>query len=368
VGYEDWKPRHRTEPVPAGRRRFTRPVMAVMTGMVMLGAGTTLGVPDAPAGAGSVHDAEVRDAEVRDAEVRDAEVRDAASGGDAPVSGDRLGPPDAAVPSSTPAAPAPPSATSTRPVSVARTHGPGPATVATTPPAPPPAAAPAAPAAPQPIEISYQSFGDTSGLVLGGAATRAGPVLRLTDTTGYDRGSAWSRTQVDPTRSFQATFVLRIQPNGADGIAFVLQSEGPGALGAGGGALGYGDLAGTDVRVRPSVAVEFDTFDNAWDPSTGYNHIAVIAGGAVNGRQVYGIPGFTMRTCGAFTVWLDYDASAHRLRVYASRGGTRPATPVVAAIVDIGAVLGARPGYAGFTASTGQLRAAQDVLSWYLLE
>jgi hypothetical protein len=54
--------------------------------------------------------------------------------------------------------------------------------------------------------------------------------------------------------------------------------------------------------------------------------------------------------------------------VYASRSGTKLATTVVSAIVDIGAVLGARPTYAGFTASSGQLRAAQDVLSWHLVE
>jgi hypothetical protein len=112
----------------------------------------------------------------------------------------------------------------------------------------------------------------------------------------------WSRTALDPARSFQATFGLQIQPYGADGMAFVLQSEGLGAIGAGGEALGYGDATTTDVRVRPSVAVEFDTFDNSWDPSTGDNHIAVIANGAVNGHQVYGIPGFTMRSCGPFVV------------------------------------------------------------------
>ncbi|MDX1906063.1 MAG: T9SS type A sorting domain-containing protein [Bacteroidia bacterium] len=43
--------------------------------------------------------------------------------------------------------------------------------------------------------------------------------------------------------------------NGGEGIAFVFQQEGPAAIGAGGGSLGYGNGGG----VTPSVAIEIDT-------------------------------------------------------------------------------------------------------------
>ena len=68
------------------------------------------------------------------------------------------------------------------------------------------------------------------------------------------------------------SFNLQIHPDPpADGIAFVIQNAGTGAIGAppNGGALGYG---GDDNNQNPalgipsSLAIEFDSFQNQWDP------------------------------------------------------------------------------------------------------
>ena len=82
--------------------------------------------------------------------------------------------------------------------------------------------------------------------------------VKLTDDATMLRGSAWASQQIDLSQDFDRTFMLNVGDNGsagADGIAFVFQSVGTGALGNLGGALGYGSIT-------PSVAVEFDTYYN----------------------------------------------------------------------------------------------------------
>ena len=59
---------------------------------------------------------------------------------------------------------------------------------------------------------------------------------------------------------------------GADGVVFALQTNLL-ASGVSGGGIGY-------QTISPSLAVEFDTYQNGWDPT--YDHIAVISNGDVD--------------------------------------------------------------------------------------
>ncbi len=110
-----------------------------------------------------------------------------------------------------------------------------------------------------PFALSFPSFGTATGLRLNGAAQVAGGQLNL--TTGLEQaGSAWARRTIDTTRSFTSAFTALISEP-TDGLAFVVQAEGPTALGADGSGLGYGALtrpADPANRIRPSVAVELD--------------------------------------------------------------------------------------------------------------
>ena len=66
-------------------------------------------------------------------------------------------------------------------------------------------------------------------------------ILRLT-AGGYRQvGSAWSRTKLDLDESFESEFKVYLHhfKPGADGIAFLVQDDGPRALGGWGGGLGY---------------------------------------------------------------------------------------------------------------------------------
>jgi hypothetical protein len=214
--------------------------------------------------------------------------------------------------------------------------------------------------------ISYPNFADATGLSLNGTAVIAKDsarrrVLRLTNGGFRQAGSAWSMTQVDPNKSFTTTFDVYLHhgTRPADGFAFVLQTDGTGdrALGGSGGGLGY--------RGRmPSVAVEFDIFRNPGDPDA--NHVAVVRDGHPESPMSEATVPFTMfRT--PFRATIGYDAAAHTLSVWTWRlGGTPIKAPLVTQAVDLRAVLGADATYVGFTGSTGDLTAVQDIVNWRL--
>ncbi|MDI6101348.1 L-type lectin-domain containing protein [Actinoplanes sp. NEAU-A12] len=201
-------------------------------------------------------------------------------------------------------------------------------------------------------------------LALNGTASvmwRAGDderVIRLTDGGYKQVGSAWSTLPVDLNHSFETRFTAHIRNGkaGADGIAFVVQGEGPRALGGWGGGMGY-------RGIHDSVAVEFDTFQNPKDPDD--NHLAVVLGGNPDW------PASSRKTSvplkgKPFHARVHYDAAGTRLRVY-----VRPVTGeaeqlVIDHQVELADRAGVDQAWIGFTGATGDLSARQDVYSWSL--
>lgn len=215
---------------------------------------------------------------------------------------------------------------------------------------------------PAPV-IRYADFTDTTGLVLNGSARRYGPALRLAGAELSVSGSAWSLSTLDSRRSFSARFRLALR-GPADGLAFVVQREGPAALGADAQSLGYDDYRGGDRRIRPSVAVEFDVYRNSFEPYG--NHVGITVGGDARTHQAIARPAFTMASGVPFTAWVDYDAARRVLAVWVGQDQARPAAPLVSAHVDLAAMFASGRGWAGFTGSTGGFSGTHDVLSWQL--
>lgn len=106
------------------------------------------------------------------------------------------------------------------------------------------------------------------------AVNTGGDCYRLTDAANYQAGSMWYEDKVDFGKSFDVFFDFNLgcyDRNGADGMAFVLQPIST-SIGVAGGGIGY-------AGVRPSLAIEFDTWENGEYSDPSYDHLAIMKNG-----------------------------------------------------------------------------------------
>lgn len=217
--------------------------------------------------------------------------------------------------------------------------------------------------------VVFAGFPNANHLSLNGAARVANNRLDLTEAP-WTTGSAWAATTLSTTKSFTTAFTAEITGM-HDGMAFILQADGPDALGEGGAGIGYGAVvpdAFPNTVIRPSVAVEIDVADNSphgWDPGVP-QHLAVTRDGNVAKHYVWADAGFDLTDTQPFSVWIEYDATAHRLSVFISRDKTRPAQPLMTLSIDLRSALGADRAYFGFTAASGYREGRASVLAWSL--
>lgn len=227
-----------------------------------------------------------------------------------------------------------------------------------------------APAQAQLVNINYPNFNNTAGLTLNGDATALNngvdpnQVIRLAEISSFSSGSVFSSAQINAAE-FNTRFQFRIEngggitddssEGGADGLAFIIQNV-SNSLGASGAGIGY-------QGVTDSVAVEFDTFDNSFDPDT--NHVGI----GVNGN-IDTPPADTVFVSERFdnnklwTVWVDYDGA--NLEVRANTTGSRPTATLLTKNIDIGSTISSVDGKAflGFSGATGAAFGNHDLVSW----
>jgi Bacterial lectin/MBG domain (YGX type)/Divergent InlB B-repeat domain/Abnormal spindle-like microcephaly-assoc'd, ASPM-SPD-2-Hydin len=222
--------------------------------------------------------------------------------------------------------------------------------------------------------------------------------LQLTSSSSNQTGSAWYGTPQVVENGFTTTFQFQLtNPSNppADGIAFVIQSYSSTAIGytgGNGGALGYGDA---DSNANPSqgggipksLAIEFDTFENAWDPApnptTGsVSHVAVqscgtgpntshhnyLCGGTSGANSTLGAPAYTPNLADGnpHTVTITYYpvTASTPANIHVMLDGTDLYPNGVD--VDLASIGLAANGtaYVGFTGATGGDSETQDILSW----
>lgn len=228
---------------------------------------------------------------------------------------------------------------------------------------------------------------DVTMMQLNGSAMAYGgqPILRLTeDGEGYSAGSAWYKTQQPVANGFTTVFQFQITHAGqsADGIAFVIQNSsnyGEGgqlsALGGNGGDIGYGSIPNEEVTpIDNSLAIEFDTFQNPWDPNA--NHVAVQSCGTGNNTPdhtatcnseqpanlgIAPMPGVNLADGNVHTVILQYDPGT--LSIFIDNS-TTPALTVPVTITNLLSLNEGGTAYVGFTGGTGALTENGDILSW----
>lgn len=212
--------------------------------------------------------------------------------------------------------------------------------------------------------LVFAGFGDVSALTINGSAGADSDAdfLRLAEARTNEAGSVFV-TQAQTFNTFSAAFQFKISAsggiqdeaqNGADGLVFVLQQAGAGALGNGGLALGF-------QGITPSVGIEFDTFRNnsLGDPDT--NHLGFNLGGSVTSLATASVPTrFDNDT--VWTAWVDYNGTAFEVRV--ANDGVRPATANLTRTFHLGETFGTSPIFIGFTAATGGGFSNHDLLNF----
>lgn len=99
----------------------------------------------------------------------------------------------------------------------------------------------------------------------------------LTDDVLWQGGSVWYLNQVNINQAFDLYFRIFLgcrDETGADGMAFVLQQVST-SVGTGGGGLGY-------QGITPSLAVEFDTWQNTEVGDPSFDHMAIMRNGVTD--------------------------------------------------------------------------------------
>jgi ELWxxDGT repeat protein len=218
---------------------------------------------------------------------------------------------------------------------------------------------------------------DTAKLVispnftLNGAAKQAtsfdntAPVLRLTDGLGQS-GSAFltDRISLNNQASFSTSFQFQISSpqgggdedgQGADGLAFVIQTVANNVGGAGGG-IGY-------AGINNSLGIEFDTYNNGGVDDNSGNHIGIDINGNIDSVVTQSIP-TRLNDGNIWTAWIDYNGASDLLEVRLSSTNQRPDNALLSYQIDLAATLQSTDAFIGFTSGTGGAGGVHDILNW----
>jgi gliding motility-associated-like protein len=190
----------------------------------------------------------------------------------------------------------------------------------------------------------------------------------VTPAANFQNGTLWSIDQIDLESDFDIEFFMNYgsnDANGADGMVFVLQQIGTGALGVNGSGMGFQGF-------NTSFGIEFDTYTNSADPTTGQNmndptfdHVAFLKNGVVNHATANNLAGPVQASATGINI---EDGQDHLIRIT-----WNPSTMLVqlffdcdlrlSATVDLlGTIFTTNPVvYFGFTGSTGGFNNLQSI-------
>jgi DNA-binding beta-propeller fold protein YncE len=232
-------------------------------------------------------------------------------------------------------------------------------------------------------DIVFKDFSDVSRFTINRNAHPLANALRLTDDAGSQFGSAFLTKpfRIEADSSFNISFALRAGGQfgsgdlASDGMAFVIHADPRGAmaLGNGGGGLGFGgsNAGGSEIGISPSVAIEFDTHQNFFDPDG--NHVGVMLNG--NMSQHYASASFPcppartgvlgcLNSGTPVYVWIDYRGPTSLLQVFLSNQPVKPTAPSISYGINLDLQGFGHRAYFGFTGGTGGGTNFHEVLNW----
>jgi hypothetical protein len=227
------------------------------------------------------------------------------------------------------------------------------------------------------IDFSGGFVARTNLTLNGSAAFSPAPdnFVRLTSGSGGQAGTFYSNARAGIER-FVTRFTFRIfggsNPK-ADGMVFIIQSNGRTALGPAGGGLAYGaDNPAGGLGIRNSIAVKFDIYNNSGEGinSTGLftdgRSPTVRAGGlaaSIPDRSVsLDGSGINLHSEHVFSVVLCYDGSTLTEKIRDTEMSGAMFTTTYS--VNIRSFTGSNTAFIGFGGGTGGLTAIQDIRTW----
>lgn len=143
------------------------------------------------------------------------------------------------------------------------------------------------------LGIAATTVGYAQYVLMGDAAYMNNDCIRLTPDAAYSEGIAYYKTRLNLQYFFQVDFDIYLgdKDEGADGITFVIHNDirGYEAFGSWGECMGYGRWS-RNYRagsfIAPSVAIEFDTYQNWRQNDPPHDHIAYLEDGT-NYHETY---------------------------------------------------------------------------------
>lgn len=122
--------------------------------------------------------------------------------------------------------------------------------------------------------------------LMGDAKEMQNDCIRLTPDVQYSEGLAYHTTKLNLKNFFEIQFDIFLgdKDEGADGITFVIQNDTRGfdAYGTWGECMGYGRWSKfyeAGNYISPSIAIEFDTYQNFRQNDPVFDHIAFLENG-----------------------------------------------------------------------------------------
>jgi hypothetical protein len=223
------------------------------------------------------------------------------------------------------------------------------------------------------LAIEFNTFDQAKGIELAGSATFYKNALRLTPAKHSQTGAAWLTEKQPVSSHFETTFQFQFTHfcrfGGADGLAFVMQSAGPDAIGGRGSAGGFG-VASRMYRdhsgIPWSFAIFFDTWKNSDEGDSSDNHIAIRSNGRSSAMRW---PADRLAFTPTLPVHLK-DGRVHTARIVYERPVIQVYidtfdSAVLATTLDLAPVADSEgKAWIGFTASTGWGCENHDVLRW----
>ncbi|MBO4208213.1 hypothetical protein [Micromonospora echinofusca] len=194
--------------------------------------------------------------------------------------------------------------------------------------------------------IDYPTFADTGGLTLSGVANHSAPSVRIADGTQRS-GAVWSAETLNPAESFSTAF--RFSSTGGPGaLSFVLQTEGVG-----------GNLPLDQLRPRLNI-------DFLAPAGTAAGTVTVMTARVGSATRLGSARTDLGPNSGEITAWIDYSAKQRSVRVFLSSGTGKPSKPLLTVPLTLSGILGKKPCYAGFSASTEEVAGEHRLLAWFL--